>query len=194
MESTSAQVLVLDDYRPTRGADSISDAQQPSVQESDTGRTDGQSDDISFVNFYPLGEMQSSRITAVMMLLREGLEKLEHAITSCREDDAIGSDDYIQQAVALLPELFVSAQPIGDGFRAVVLATFHCVKNASGPLSERQVLELRSGLKKLAHAPYIDFEAALDIHEAYEVVGLEPDSKEVSKFSEFIRKQGDGIC
>ena len=59
-------------------------------------------------------------------------------------------------------------------------------------MSERQLRELRSGLRKLATAPYIDFEVALGIQEAYESVGLEPDSKEVSKLSEFI-EQGEGF-
>jgi hypothetical protein len=94
--------------------------------------------------------------------------------------------------MALLPELFVWGQSMGDGFSAVVLATFHCLRNAAGALSERQLLELRNGLKKLSIAPYIDFEAALDIQEAYEGVGLEPDAKEVIELSEFI-EQGEGI-
>jgi hypothetical protein len=194
MESASAQVIILDDHRPTRGADGISDVQQASVQESHDNQPDRPNDDVSFVNFYPFGESQDSGITEAISLLREGLGRLEQAITSCREDDAIGCDDSLQQIVALLPELFVRAQSIGDGFRAVVLAAFHCVKNANGPFSERQLHELRSGLKKLSLAPYIDFEAALDIQQAYEDAGLEPDSKEVGKLSEFIRKQGEGIC
>jgi hypothetical protein len=82
--------------------------------------------------------------------------------------------------------LFVRGQSAGDGFSAAVLETFHCVKNASGPCNERQLFELRNGLKQLLHAPYMDFEAAMDIQEPYEGVGLDADSKEVNKFSEFI--------
>jgi hypothetical protein len=41
-----------------------------------------------------------------------------------------------------------------------------------------------SGLKKLSHAPYIDFEAALT-YKRHEGVGLDPDSRR-GKLSEFI--------
>jgi hypothetical protein len=64
----------------------------------------------------------------------------------------------------------------------------------TGRSAKRQLLELRRGLKTLSLGPYIDFEAALDIQQAYEDAGLEPDSHEVGKLSEFIVKQGEGVC
>jgi hypothetical protein len=192
MNSTVTPIVNLDDYRATREIDSVTQVAQATVQEIVT-LSDRQSGEVSFSKFYPLGEPESG-VAGAITLLREGLERIEQAITLCQEHDAIGCDDCLQQVVALLPELFVLGQSAGDGFSAVVLATFHCVKNVSGPCSERQLLELRSGLKKLLHAPYMDFEAALDIQEAYEGVGLDPDSKEINKFSEFIVKQGESVC
>jgi hypothetical protein len=192
MNSTVTPIVNLDDYRATREIDSVTQVAQATVQEIVT-LPDRQSGEVSFSKFYPLGEPESG-VAGAITLLREGLERIEQAITLCQEHDAIGCDDCLQQVVALLPELFVLGQSAGDGFSAVVLATFHCVKNVSGPCSERQLLELRSGLKKLLHAPYMDFEAALDIQEAYEGVGLDPDSKEINKFSEFIVKQGESVC
>jgi len=193
MNTTVTPIISLDDYRSARGIDGVTEGAQATVQEI-VSSPHRESADVSFGKFYPLGESEGSDIAEAITLLREGLEKIEQAIALCQEHDAIGSDDCLQQVVALLPELFVWGQCVGDGFSAVVLATFHCVKNAVGPLSERQLLELRSGLKKLLHAPYMDFEAALDIQEAYEGVGLDPDSKEVNKFSEFILKQGESVC
>jgi hypothetical protein len=135
MNSTPAQVIILDDHRPSRGADGVSDEPQATVQETVNSRA-RQSGEVSFTNFYPLGESQDSGIAQAIALLREGLERLDQAIVSCRDQDAIACDDCIQQVVALLPELFVRGQSIGDGFSAVVLSAFHSVKNANGPFSE----------------------------------------------------------
>src|ERR1700730_11459686 len=148
MNSTTAQVVSLDEYRATHGVVGITEGLQATVQEI-VNSPDRQSGHVGFGNFYPLGESEGSGIAGAITLLREGLEKIEQAITLCREHDAVGCDDCLQQVVALLPELFVWGQSAGDGFSAVVLATFHCVRNASGPCSERQLLELGNALKKL---------------------------------------------
>jgi hypothetical protein len=192
MNSASAEIINLENFRSTRGADGVRDMPQVIVREIADVPPERRSDEVTFTKFYPLGDNPASRLAEPIRLLRESVERMEQAVGLCRENDAVGCDDCIQQVVALLPELFVWGQSIGDGFNAVVLATFHCLKNAGGPLSEGQLLELRSGLKKLSTAPYIHFEVALDIQEAYEGVGLKPDSKEVSKLSEFV-EQGEGI-
>jgi len=195
MNSTIAQIISLDEYRFTHRADGITEGPQATVQEIvNSPSPDRQSDEVSFSKFFPLGESEGSGISKALTLLREGLERIEQAITLCQEHNAIGCDDCLQQVLALLPELFVWGQSMGDGFSGVVLGTLHCIKNAGEPFSVRQLLELRGGLKKLSHAPYMDFEAALEIQEAYEGVGLDPDSKEVSNFNEFILKQGEGVC
>src|SRR5437016_2844547 len=132
MNTTVTPIISLDDYRSTRGVDGATEGAQATVQEI-VSSPHLESGDVSFGKFYPLGE--GSDIAEAITLLREGLEKIEQAIALCQEHDTIGSDDSLQQVVAFLPELFVWGQSIGDGFSAVVLATFHCVKNAGGPLS-----------------------------------------------------------
>jgi hypothetical protein len=188
MNSPSAEIVNLEEFRSTRGPDNVPDTPQITVREITDVAPARRGEEVTFTKFYPLGETPASRIAEPIKLLRESVERIEQALELFREHDAVGCDDCIQQVIALLPELFAWGQSIGDGFNAVI----QCLRNADGPLSERQLLELRSGLRKLATAPYIDFEVALGIQEAYEGVGLEPDSKEVSKLSEFI-EQAEGI-
>jgi hypothetical protein len=148
----------------------------------------------SFHEFYPLGDSSDvSGVTDTIAALKNAVQKLDEALSLQQEQDDIGCDDCLQQLIALLPDLFVRGRSIGDGFSAVILATFHGMKN-SGPLTEEQLLALRSGLLKVANAPYIDFDDALDIQETYEGVGLDPDSSEIGKLGEVIVSHGEGIC
>jgi hypothetical protein len=100
---------------------------------------DRQSGEVSFSNFYPLGENESSVITGAITLLREGLERIEQAITLSHEYDAIGCDDCLQQVVALLPE------PVPTKWNNVLIALmFSAVPTTSH--TERPTLPMiRSG-------------------------------------------------
>jgi len=153
MNSASAELVNLEEFRSTRGADNVPDTAQITVREIINVLPAQRGEEVTFTKFYPLGETPASRIAEPIKLLRESVERIEQALELLRENDAIGCDDCIQQVIALLPELFAWGQSIGDGFNAVVLGTFQCLKNVGGPLSERQLLELRSGLRKLVTAP-----------------------------------------
>jgi hypothetical protein len=188
MESSSAKIVQLDQFRATRAG--YEDVSQASVREVTGGFSQLATVQADFVEFYPVGD---TRVTDSIAALRQVIEKIDEALVFQRDHDEIPCDDCLQQVIGALPDLFVRSRSIGDGFGAVVLATFHSVKNADGPLTERQLLELRAGLRKIAHAPYIDFNHALDIQEAYEGIGLDPDSREIGAFGGIIFSQGEGI-
>jgi hypothetical protein len=188
MESTNAKVVNLDDYRDTRGV--YDEGPQATVIEVTAGGSQRPNSQVSFIEFYPLRDNDASGITDTIAALQNAIQRLDEALSLQKHHDDIGCDDCLQQLVALLPDLFVRGRSIGDGFSAVILATFHSVKNAGGPLTDEQLVALRSGLLKVADAPYIDFDDALDIQERYEGFGLDPDSSEIGKLGEAIVGQG----
>jgi hypothetical protein len=195
MNSPSPRVVVLDDYRrrETRGSDNPVTFRATAREEMNSGLP-RQNGDGDFREFYPLRGESDTAIDAAIKLLGEGLERFDQAIALRRDNDAIGCDDCMQRVRALLPELFVWGRAIGDGFRAVILATFHSLANADDLLTEPQLLVLRNGLREIRQAPYIDFETALSIQERYEDVFLDPDPKGIGRLGEMMLNGNESIC
>jgi hypothetical protein len=197
-----AQVVTLSEFRDarreaTRGSE-YSPISQSTVteiphatikEETNPDEAPREHDTIDYRAFYPLGGVSDVIVDTSAKLLREGVARFEQAIALHREQDAIGCDDCVQRVRALLPELFVWGRKIGDGFGAVILATFHSIVNAGEALTERQLLELRNGLRAIGSAPYMDFDTAMSIQEKFERVTLDPDPKGISQFGEMSLQQ-----
>jgi hypothetical protein len=190
-----AQVVTLSEYRDarreeTRGSEGDPISQPTVIEETNKEEVPREHRAIDYRVFYPLGGISDVVVDASTKLLREGVERFEQAIELHREQDTIGCDDCVQRVRALLPELFVWGRKIGDGFSAVILATFHSIVNASDALTEPQLLELRNGLRAICSAPYMDFGTAMDIQDKFDRVTLDPDPQGISQFGEMSLQQG----
>jgi len=188
MESSSAQVLRLDDYREpaTRGNDESQAVLRATVREHvDFSRPQDHAPS-HFADFYPLRGQTDLELVRAIPLLNNALGKFDVALVALRSDDLISADDLVQQIRAMLPDIFVIGRKIGDGFATVILATFNSLVNADTSLNEDQLIVARNGLRKINGAPYAHFQLALTIQEEYEDVGLEPDSKGIGVLAEAI--------
>lgn len=188
MNSGTARIIQLDAYRDsnTRGHDEPQTVQRITLREDvdfSSFRDYGAS---HFADFYPLRGQTDLELGRVILLLNNALDKFDEALVAFRADDYILADDWIQQIRALLPDIFVIGRKIGDGFAAVILATFNSLANVETSLNENQLIVVRNGLRKINSAPYSDFQMALTIQEEYEDVGLEPDSKGLGVLGEAI--------
>ena len=164
----------------------------PKVQvHTNVGRT-FRSAIADFFDVYPLGREQSPVILAAMKLLQEARNTLDEAYRYRDMDDVVNADDCLLRLRALLPELFL-CRSIGDGLGSVVLATLHSLENARAPLSKEQVAEIRSAFIKLQREPYMPFEAALNLQEQYERVGLEPDSEALGELGGHILAEEESV-
>lgn len=106
--------------------------------------------------------------------LDESLENLRKSIKSKNEAQHLEADDFLQNFISLLPELF-AGRDLGNGFGAIVLGIFHAIKNsASTPLDIRQTKAVFEAIDTLRREPYISHLAAVDILIGVEGVGLVP--------------------
>jgi hypothetical protein len=188
MDSGSAQVVRLDDYRepPTRANAEVEPVLRATLREHTDFSRPRDNAASHFADFYPLRAQTDLQLARAITLLSNALSKFDEAVVALRSADLIAADDLLQQIRALLPDIFVISRKIGDGFAAVILATFHSLVNADSSLNEDQMIVLRNGLRKINSAPYADFQIALTIGEEYEDVGLEPDSHGLSVLGEAI--------
>jgi hypothetical protein len=186
MNGTAAEVVDLATFRQTRGAEEAEPVAR--VMQGDVLLRPPAPDTTSpgFQEFYPLGHAEDPQLQVAIRILNEGLVRLNEATEILRAGDDIGCDDCLQRLRAILPELFVVGRSIGDGFASVVLATFYCLQNEAGPFSEPQLLALRTGLRRILHAPYVDFEGSLNVQEVYESAGLDPDSRGITELGNSI--------
>lgn len=140
--------------------------------------------EISIAQLYPLAKEINPQLADATPKLEEALELLQEARIHFRDGDRLLADDYAQRLRILLPELFFFDR-LGDGFRTIVLASFHALVNLDGiPLNQDQAVVLKEALELIRHQPFVGFESALEIHDLFERAGLQPDPKALDVLAE----------
>jgi hypothetical protein len=156
-------------FRPTPSVDGT----QPKIHINDERPVN--SGETSVSNLYPLAKEINPQLYGAMALLDEGITLLRNGAGALKEGNAIAADNYTLSVRALMPDLFC-CDGLGDGFRAIVLATMHSLINLEGaPLSAVQFAAIEDTLEKLRKEPFLDFDGALAVHEKLETVELLPD-------------------
>lgn len=164
---------------PNRGT-AFSDTQPASPQQTLPSIRTVQNDEsreaeagsISVDNLYLALEATGSELDVALRLLSRGLGYLGEASDALRAGDDITADNSVQQAQALLPELF-NCRRLGDGYGAIINAAQNSLRNIHGsPLNSDQISTLRQVLQSARSEPFIHFENALNVIEKLEQVGF----------------------
>lgn len=142
--------------------DSIGSVQRPTPQRRSES-----------LDIYPLRDEDPVLVISTR-LLREALALLDESLVS--DENLLAADDAVLRMRAILPELFCCRHRLGESFGTVILGVFYSLANLNGVApSNAQVAAVRNALARLLKEPFMSYDAALDIHESLEDVGLDPD-------------------
>lgn len=142
-------------------------------------------------DIYPSANEISPTLSTAMRLLKEANDLLQSAKQEIDSDNFIFADDLAQRVRVLLPELFCLID-LEDGFRAIVLSTYHSLVNLAGaPISSLQLSVVKDALNRLAREPFADFDRALDVNDNYSQAGLDPDPRSLNALIEAVLPEDD---
>ncbi|MCI5207704.1 MAG: hypothetical protein D3910_02670 [Candidatus Electrothrix sp. ATG2] len=108
-----------------------------------------------------------------LLLLDKAINEITEARESLKNDDLIGQDNAMLHLAKILAELFC-CRSLGDGFGAVVGALFHALSNRDHGvlITETQVDQIASILKKIQEEPFIQFDESIDMIMILEDLGF----------------------
>lgn len=120
-----------------------------------------------------------TKIGNVLKTLRESASNCDDAIKSLENSDPIGSDNFMLEVGAALPELFCN-RGIGDGFAEIINALESAFENLNGELfSLTQIRAIRDALAGARNEPRMSFEKSLGYVQALENVGLKTEPADI---------------
>ncbi|MCI0491279.1 MAG: hypothetical protein L0229_32210 [Blastocatellia bacterium] len=141
---------------------------------------------ISIDDLYPARQAISPELSTALHLLNEGIANVEEALSALEARNDIGADAAIQRLQALLPELFCCRQ-LSDSFGAIIVATFHALRNSSGqPLKKRQMVALGKILRSIRDEPFMSYDKAVDEIIELENVGFVVEPKEFEYLADLL--------
>ena len=117
---------------------------------------------ISIDELYNIKEALTRELSSALELLATCAQRIREATDAWNDENRIASDDAMQRLIVLLPESF-SCRGLGDGFGAIVNATFHGLRNLEGiPPSKEQIEQIGQLFVFLRSQPFLTFETAVE--------------------------------
>ena len=163
-----AEVVRLSDFREHQT--NTGEIRRPETRligtpETGTDQThirDSRADKLSVEDLYPEPTLIGQDLSTAIQLLTEAVELINNAIEHERRNEQLHADDAMQRMQMVLPELFF-CRSLGDGFGAIINGLFHALKNHGGsPLTEDQMMSIRSSLMTLQNEPFLEFAVAME--------------------------------
>jgi len=135
---------------------------------------------------------RSALLLRATELLALSVRRLQEARERLDDEDQIGADYEVTLFQGDLPELFYLSS-LSEGFGAVIVALYHGLKNRrAARLTPEQLLVVQRCAARLGRQLFLNYEAALDLIDELETVGLKIDPPEAEGLTEILVDAGDG--
>lgn len=173
------------------GADTVTRAPRVNVDESPVAEFNTP-EDIDLEQLYPASAELNTTLSRGLILLGQGLHRLDRAIDYFRGGEAILADDQVGHLLVVLDELFC-LRALSEGFANVVSACANGIRNLRGQMAEeKQLYALNSCLLALKKKPLISFDSSLEMIDRLEASGLDVDAAGTEIVVDWLSNEGAG--